>query len=41
VVSYFDARRLVDGQEPAVELVIEEAGREELARLPIDLAQMR
>jgi hypothetical protein len=41
VVSYFDARRLVDGQEPAVELVIEEAGREELARLPIDLAKMR
>lgn len=41
VVSYFDARRLVDAQEPAVELVIEEAGREELARLPIDLALVR
>lgn len=41
VVSYFDARRLVDVQEPAVELVIEEAGREELARLPIDLALVR
>ena len=41
VVSYFDARRLVDGQEPAVELVIEEAGREELARFPIDLTKVR
>jgi hypothetical protein len=41
VVSYFDARRLVDAKEPAVELVIEEAGRGELARLPIDLARLR
>jgi hypothetical protein len=41
VVSYFDAHRLVEGQEPAVELVIEEAGRQELARLPIDLAKLR
>ena len=41
VVSYFDARRLVDDREPAVELVIDEAGRTELARLPIDLALLR
>ena len=41
VVSYFDARRLVDDRDPAVEMVIEEAGREELARLPIDLAIVR
>ena len=51
VVSYFDARRLVGDLDPArravgdldpaVELVIEEAGREELARLPIDLAIVR
>ena len=41
VVSYFDARRLVDDREPAVELVIEEAGRGELARLPIDLKMLR
>ena len=41
VVSYFDARRLEDKQAPAVELVIEETGREELARLPINLAVMR
>jgi hypothetical protein len=41
VVSYFDAHRLVDGREPAVELVIEEAGRAQLARLPIDLTRLR
>jgi len=41
VVAYFDARRLVDDREPAVELVIDEAGRTELARLPIDLAPLR
>ncbi len=41
VVSYFDGRRLAGGQEPAVELVIEEAGRGELARLPIDLTMLR
>jgi hypothetical protein len=41
VVSYFDGRRLVDAQEPAVELVIEETGRGELARLPIDLMIVR
>ena len=41
VVSYFDARRLVDGQEPAVELLIEETDRGELARLPINLALVR
>jgi hypothetical protein len=41
VVSYFDARRLVGEQDTAVELVIEEAGREELARLPIDLTIVR
>src|SRR5436190_7255404 len=41
VVSYFDGRPLGDAQEPAVELVIEEAGRGELARLPINLAVLR
>jgi hypothetical protein len=41
VVAYFDGRRLVEDGEPAVELVIDEAGRSELARLPIDLAPLR
>ena len=41
VVTYFDAGRLVDGRSPAVELVIEEAGRGELARLSIVLTTMR
>jgi hypothetical protein len=41
VVTYFGGRRVADPQDPGVELLIEEAGRGELARLPIDVLMLR
>ena len=40
VVAFFDGAALLKPEDPAREVVIEEAGQE-LARLPIDLARLR